>query len=612
MSVRSHVAYILIVLLVAGMLISCGDDDDGDAVGPVAPGVEWTIQSTGTDRPLFDVARSDTLWVAVGGGGTVLTSTDGEVWTTQVTDIDVDLFSVASNDQRFVAVGNEGRIETSEDGVVWTTADSTLTGRFFFDVVWSGEAFVAVGQGGLIAASPDGLSWELLLNSVNRTLFGISFIDSQFIAVGDQVIARFDSLSLGGIDSLEVEVLATPPVVLYDVAANDSLRFAVGQRGTILKAVNDTTWEAIISGLNAYFYAVEWSGTEFVAVGENGNVLTSPDGELWTLISTFEDDLRGLSWDGMQFYAVGLVGTILASPDGLDWEPLPSGPNAILHGVAYDDSAFVAVGDGGTALVSQNGEVWTRWPTSTASQLRAITSDRDLFVAVGAAGTIVTTADGIQWTVASSPVSEELEAVTGSGSRFVAVGDQGRIVWSDDAATWNAVAGAPVSTPLRGVVWADGQFVAVGASSVVLTSPDGTTWSADTVDFTTPLNLTSIAYANGQLVATADDGHVLLSSTASTWQVLEARPGDVAVYSLNHVVYNGNRWVAVGTQSAEPGAADFIVALYSTDAISWEVGRVPELGGELHGVAWGDNRFVTVGEVDIGEASNVTLILTSP
>ncbi|HOD65556.1 MAG TPA: hypothetical protein PKM94_02610, partial [candidate division Zixibacteria bacterium] len=376
-------------LLITLTMASCGDDDGSTNSGFVAPGVHWTIRSTGTERPLFDMAKGDTLWVAVGGAGTVLTSTDGQLWTTQPTDLTIDLYGIASNGQRFVAVGGQGRIVTSTDGLTWTTAESTFTARFFFDVAWSGEAFVAVGQGGLVAASADGLTWEIYSSAVANTLLGVRWMGSRFLAVGEKIILRLDPPELDGLDSLTAaDVLARPPYVLYDAAVSDSGMLAVGQYGTILKAVNDTTWAVRVSGLNAYLYAIEWVGDRFVAAGENGIILTSADAARWELIATLDDDIRGLYWDGAQTLAVGVAGTILRSVDGHEWTAVPSGPNAILSAVAANESLYVAVGAGGAALVSRDAARWTLWPSGTTEPLGAVATDSTTFVAVGAAGVI--------------------------------------------------------------------------------------------------------------------------------------------------------------------------------------------------------------------------------
>ncbi len=75
-----------------------------------------------------------------------------------------------------------------------------------------------------------------------------------------------------------------------------------------------------------------WGGNQFVAVGEGGAILTSPDGVTWTPRASYS--LDGVTWGGDQFVAVGLEGTILTSPDGVTWTPRASGVTYYLYGVA--------------------------------------------------------------------------------------------------------------------------------------------------------------------------------------------------------------------------------------------------------------------------------------
>jgi hypothetical protein len=52
------------------------------------------------------------------------------------------------------------------------------------------------------------------------------------------------------------------------------------------------------------------------------------------------------------FVVVGDDGAILTSPDGLNWTVQTSGTGIDLYGVAYGNGTFVAVGDDGAILTS--------------------------------------------------------------------------------------------------------------------------------------------------------------------------------------------------------------------------------------------------------------------
>ena len=62
-------------------------------------------------------------------------------------------------------------------------------------------------------------------------------------------------------------------------------------------------------------YFVAWSGSQFVAVGTQGTILTSPDGRVWTAQqSGTAKNLWSVAWSGSQLVVVGRGGTILTSP----------------------------------------------------------------------------------------------------------------------------------------------------------------------------------------------------------------------------------------------------------------------------------------------------------
>jgi hypothetical protein len=71
------------------------------------------------------------------------------------------------------------------------------------------------------------------------------------------------------------------------------------------------------------------------------------------------NDLIGVAYGNGLFVAVGDDGTILTSPDGVSWTQRTSGTGNLLEGVTYGNGLFVAVGKDGTILTSPDGVSWT-------------------------------------------------------------------------------------------------------------------------------------------------------------------------------------------------------------------------------------------------------------
>jgi hypothetical protein len=156
------------------------------------------------------------------------------------------------------------------------------------------------------------------------------------------------------------------------VGSNDQVLVADSTTATGLKwasPASGITWTARY-GVGTTLYQVAYNGTDlYVAVGEVGLLLTSPDGITWTSqTSGFgANDINSVAFGNGLFVAVGQQGTITTSSDGITWTARTSNmsTNQINH-VIYADSTWVAVGRGGGTTntggitYSTDGITWTR------------------------------------------------------------------------------------------------------------------------------------------------------------------------------------------------------------------------------------------------------------
>ena len=62
---------------------------------------------------------------------------------------------------------------------------------------------------------------------------------------------------------------------------------------------------------------ITYGNNQFVAVGINGTILTSPDAINWTSRNSGANTLDRVTYGNNQFVAVGINGTILTSPDAI-------------------------------------------------------------------------------------------------------------------------------------------------------------------------------------------------------------------------------------------------------------------------------------------------------
>jgi photosystem II stability/assembly factor-like uncharacterized protein len=164
-----------------------------------ATGTVWTTQTSGTTNNLNGISIGN-VYVVVGDSGTLLTSSDALNWTANSAVASliptVNLKSVAycsvippsgvwagTTISPFVAVGSGGTVLTSLDGgTTWTSQvlpnGATLTG------VTCGHQFVAIDDSGHIFNSLDGLTWTGPVQTATGTLSAIARGSYDYTAVG--------------------------------------------------------------------------------------------------------------------------------------------------------------------------------------------------------------------------------------------------------------------------------------------------------------------------------------------------------------------------------------------------------------------------------------------
>jgi len=158
----------------------------------------------------------------------------------------------------------------------------------------------------------------------------------------------------------------------------------------------------------------------FVAVGDNGTILTSPDGTTWTQRTSppgpfgARVHLYDVTYGNGLFVAVGDNGTILTSPDGTTWAKRNSGTSEEFLGVTYGNGIFLTIGLDGNILISPDGTTWTEGSYENSYSygfFKAATYGNGLFVTVSKNGAIQTSPDGTTWTERTSGISGWLREV---------------------------------------------------------------------------------------------------------------------------------------------------------------------------------------------------------
>jgi hypothetical protein len=323
---------------------------------------------------------------------------------------------------------------------------------------------------------------------------------------------------------------------LLAVTANTERYIAVGDHGTIIISPDGQTWTEQSSGTPATLRGVASGGGRFVAVGDFGTILTSLNGTDWQFASAMTlSTLRGVTYADNSFLVVGDDGLILSSADAMTWSTVHTGPYT-LEDVAFGNGLSVAVGgtaptnrwtDGNAVILTSTNRVdWTAHESGFPSRVYSVCFGMGLFAATTSeldlytrgVPSVGTSSNGVNWTHYLSPFY--LADVASGTDKFVAIGPTGLPIYSYDGHTWITNGQSfPEMRPLA-ITYGPGGFVAVGLYGAIARSPDGIDWSR--MSFLSAYQILDVDYGNGFFLALADsaDGgsNIWVSVDGTTWR----------------------------------------------------------------------------------------------
>ncbi len=354
---------------------------------------DWTVRQSNSGDLLNDVVFTDDTFVVVGtttAPVTVLTSPDGITWTRQDAGIGGIFHSVAYGNGRVVAVGTNTASSiagvSTDDGVTWAGGPTGI-GLTFDGVAWTGSEFVAVGGTGgnaVIATSPDGTTWT------------------------------------GGTIGVASNLKA--------IVSEGTTRVAAGSTGVILYSLDGGAWTTVPNTPNVDWEGVSYAAGQFLVVGVQGQIMTSPDGITWTLGSSGTgDNLFAVTSIGVPqvWVSVGSNGRIIVSNDASSWTTLLPAPTlVILDGVAWGiptggtSSLFVTVGNLGEILTAPGPDLGGAAPATFASKEINVSSRSQSFSVQVTAGAAVNwnASTGADWISLGSASGTSNGTVSGSVS----------------------------------------------------------------------------------------------------------------------------------------------------------------------------------------------------
>jgi photosystem II stability/assembly factor-like uncharacterized protein len=257
---------------------------------------------------------------------------------------------------------------------------------------------------------------------------------------------------------------------------------AVGEDGSIQTSSDGETWvkRTAAGGYTGEFHDVAYNGSDlWCIVGENGEIQTSPDGITWThrtaaagtpLFRAVEHDQSGL------WCAVGDSNMAQTSPDGITWTvhwPVAAGTPIHWQGVAYGLSGWIICGYYGASpydgriQTSPDGVTWTvRTPVGTPDRFYDISFDGSgQFLIVGENGQLQTSANGVDWRRREAPSGSTIDLldVVYAGNRWIVIGDSGELIESWYGEDWKRQ--VLTKTDVYGIGYGDGVCCLVGGTA---------------------------------------------------------------------------------------------------------------------------------------------------
>ncbi|WP_051108724.1 Ig-like domain-containing protein [Paenibacillus daejeonensis] len=187
------------------------DNREGEAEPTEAVWTTWTFTGEDPDLHLNGVASfskeiSETLkeerYVVVGDDGLIFTSTTGKTWTKVISPTEESLFSVRWIDGRFYAVGGGGTLISSEDGEEWKTHLLAGEPEFdFYDIAKGPAGLIIVGANGqavrqeIVRVAGVVLSGEDLILEGNEDIHTLTLIEGRPAVTLEAIVHPEDAVN---------------------------------------------------------------------------------------------------------------------------------------------------------------------------------------------------------------------------------------------------------------------------------------------------------------------------------------------------------------------------------------------------------------------------------
>jgi hypothetical protein len=412
---------------------------------------------------------------------------------------------------------------------------------------------------------------------------------------------------------------------VLDMLVTTDVAVQVGDGGTVYVQRSDERWAPAVTGVTNYLRGVALMGERYIAVGENGCILWSDDGNCFQraqLSPATSDWFEGVTASAQRAIAVGDNGSIYSSTNGADWSKVTSGTTEWLRGIAFGNGAYVAVGENGKILRSTGGNSWSSVASGTVAHLNRVryvgSTASGQFIAVGNAGVALSSATGTApWTSLASGTTNNLYDVATNDTGLLLVGDQEVRFRAAGSSSWTNHVSLSTNAPPAWVylsAYGNSNFWFVAGRTGLLIEGSRTNAAPDYSWQVSPDSshawLWDVTVQNGIYVAVGDLATIQTSLDGILW-AREVVPVPHTNTVLLGVGGNTNLLLAVGNAGnvllSPAGLTNMAITNYVGTNILVTNSTFETLGliwtnlptfttNSLQGIAAGENLFILAGE----------------
>jgi hypothetical protein len=231
-------------------------------------GIVWEGQNLGAS--LRSITYGMGLYVAVGTGGIICTSTNANIWDTKTSPTSYDITKVVFGNGVFVALAAGGSILRSTNTIDW---ESRYLGCCVYCLGYGNGQFL-IGGGGLgytsLSTSTDGIQWIERLGGTTNSQSGTA----NEIACGNgKFLVRADSLLYSDNGTNWSRAALGSSVFGISFGYGVFIGIQDGYVATSNNGLNGAKRDAILSGVGGFLYG---NGT-FLGIGSGGCISQSDD-----------------------------------------------------------------------------------------------------------------------------------------------------------------------------------------------------------------------------------------------------------------------------------------------------------------------------------------------